>query len=128
MIVKNWFELIKRAGIAPTVVHDEEQYPAELARLCELVAAAAEAREQAALRQLDRIRAISQENYDKLNGWMHACLAAEAQRDALLAALEKFMDAHEECTDFDGYTAQIVSMGDYHEAQDAIAIVKGGAA
>ena len=38
--MKNWFELIKRAGIAPTVVHDEEQYPAELVRLCELVAAA----------------------------------------------------------------------------------------
>lgn len=50
------------------------------------------------------------------------------QRDALLAALEKFMDAHEECSDFDGYTAQIVSMDDYHEAQDTITSVKGGAA
>ena len=46
-------------------------------------------------------------------------------RDELLLALEKFMDAHEECTDFDGFTAQIVSMDDYHEAQDTITRVKG---
>ena len=47
------------------------------------------------------------------------------QRDELLAALERFMDSHEECTDFDGFTAQIVSMADYHQAQEAIASVKG---
>ena len=47
------------------------------------------------------------------------------QRDELLAALERFMDSHEECTDFDGFTAQIVSMDDYHQAQEAIARVKG---
>ena len=46
------------------------------------------------------------------------------QRDELLAALERFMDSHEECTDFDGSTAQIVSMDDYHQAQEAIASVK----
>ena len=46
------------------------------------------------------------------------------QRDELLAALERFMDSHEECTDFDGFTAQIVSMDDYHQAQDAIARAK----
>ena len=46
------------------------------------------------------------------------------QRDELLAALERFMDSHEECTDFDGFTAQIVSMADYHQAQEAIASVK----
>ena len=50
------------------------------------------------------------------------------QRDELLAAFEKFMDAHEECADFDGFTAQIVSMDDYHEAQEAIERAKGGAA
>ena len=49
---------------------------------------------------------------------------AEKQRDELLAALERFMDSHEECTDFDGFTAQIVSMADYHQAQEAIARVK----
>ena len=48
----------------------------------------------------------------------------EKQRDELLAALERFMDSHEECTDFDGFTAQIVSMDDYHQAQEAIASVK----
>lgn len=47
------------------------------------------------------------------------------QRDELLAALEKFMASHEECTDFDGFTAQIVSMDDYHEAQEAIERAKG---
>lgn len=46
------------------------------------------------------------------------------QRDDLLDAFEKFMDSHEECIDFDGFTAQIVSMDDYHEAQEAIAAVK----
>ena len=47
------------------------------------------------------------------------------QRDKLLAALERFMASHEECTDFDGFTAQIVSMADYHQAQEDIASVKG---
>ena len=47
------------------------------------------------------------------------------QRDELLAALERFMDSHEECTDFDGFTAQIVSMADYHQAQEAITRAKG---
>ena len=47
------------------------------------------------------------------------------QRDELLAALERFMDSHEECTDFDGFAAQIVSMADYHQAQEAIASMKG---
>ena len=50
---------------------------------------------------------------------------AEKQRDELLAAFERFMDSHEECTDFDGFTAQIVSMADYHQAQEAIESLKG---
>lgn len=49
----------------------------------------------------------------------------EQQRDELLAELQRFMDSHEECTDFDGFTAQIVSMADYHQAQEAIARAKG---
>ena len=49
----------------------------------------------------------------------------EKQRDELLAELERLMDSHEECTDFDGFTAQIVSMADYHQAQEAIESVKG---
>ena len=49
----------------------------------------------------------------------------EKQRDELLAELQRFMDSHEECTDFDGFTAQIVSMADYHQAQEAIASSKG---
>lgn len=57
-----------------------------------------------------------------------AVLEIIKQRDDLLAALERFMDSHEECTDFDGFAAQIVSMADYHQAQEAIESVKGGAA
>ena len=47
------------------------------------------------------------------------------QRDELLAALERFMDSHEECTDFGGFTARIVSMGDYHKLMEAVARAKG---
>ena len=35
-------------------------------------------------------------------------------------ALSLFLDSHEECTDFDGFTAQIVSMDDYHSAQESL--------
>lgn len=54
-----------------------------------------------------------------------AILELIAQRDALLTALERFIDSHEECTDFDGFTAQIVCMDDYHEAQEALTTAKG---
>lgn len=37
--------------------------------------------------ELTRVRSVSQENFDKLNGWMAACLAAEKQRDQLLTAI-----------------------------------------
>jgi DNA-binding transcriptional MerR regulator len=47
------------------------------------------------------------------------------QNAELLKALETFIDSHEECTDFDGFTAQIVSMDEYHEAQEAIASAEG---
>ena len=50
-----------------------------------------------------------------------AQLAAEQLNNKLLRdALGKLLDSHEECTDFDGFTAQIVSMDDYHEAQEAL--------
>ena len=44
----------------------------------------------------------------------------QKQRDELLSAFQKFVDSHEECLDFDGFTAQIVSLDDYHEAQEII--------
>ena len=62
-----------------------------------------------------------------LDAAISAAEEAIRQRDELLAALEKFMDSHEECADFDGFTAQIVSVDDYHEAQEAIERAKGGA-
>jgi len=50
-----------------------------------------------------------------------------AEKDKLLLlakeALEKFIDSHEECSDADEYTAQMVSMDDYHEAQEALAAI-----
>ena len=52
----------------------------------------------------------------------NAALELEVAR--LRNALETFIAEHEECTDFDGFTAQIVSMDDYHQAQEAIASVK----
>lgn len=62
-----------------------------------------------------------------------AYLHGQADRNQQLAAkaltiktmrtvLENFIDSHEECTDFDGFTAQIVSIDDYHEAQEALAL------
>ena len=51
--------------------------------------------------------------------------ALELEVVRLRNALETFIAEHEECTDFDGFTAQIVSMADYHQAQETIASVKG---
>ena len=57
---------------------------------------------------------------------LHQQLTAEQHKvKVLVDALERFIDSHEECTDFDGFTAQITSMEDYHEAQEALATVKG---
>ena len=70
------------------------------------------------LKQLDELQ-------KQLTDARNALLREGMQRDELLAALERFMDSHEECTDFDGFAAQIVSMADYHQAQEAIASVKG---
>lgn len=69
------------------------------------------------LKQLDELQ-------KQLTDARNALLREGMQRDELLAALERFMDSHEECTDFDGFAAQIVSMADYHQAQEAIASVK----
>lgn len=69
--------------------------------------------------------AILQDVADLCEEAERSFIAVTKQRDELLAALERFMDSHEECTDFDGFTAQIVSMADYHQAQEAIASVKG---
>lgn len=50
-------------------------------------------------------------------------LAAQALRiKTMRAVLENFIDSHEECTDLDGFTAQIVSMDDYHEAQEPLSL------
>ena len=82
------------------------------------------------LKRLRHIAGLDAENYGALPEdaaeWKAADLieTITKQRDELLASLERFMDSHEECTDFDGFTAQIVSMADYHQAQEAIASVK----
>ena len=54
-------------------------------------------------------------------------LALQAALAAKDVELKRFLDSHEECTDFDGFTAQIVSLDDYHEAQEALDIKPGDA-
>ena len=77
------------------------------------------------LKRLRHIAGLDAENYGALPEdaaeWKAADLieTITKQRDELLDALERFMDSHEECTDFDGFAAQIVSMADYHQAQEA---------
>ena len=56
------------------------------------------------------------------NEQLRAELSAQAEQIKVAReAWNRFMDSHEECTDFDGFTAQIVSMDDYYEAQEALA-------
>lgn len=48
-------------------------------------------------------------------------LAAEQAKNVeLREEFQSFIDSHEECEDFDGFTAQIVSMDDYHSATGAL--------
>lgn len=54
---------------------------------------------------------------------LHQQLAeCQATNGKLRSDMSLFLDSHEECEDFDGFTAQIVSMDDYHKAQDALAL------
>jgi len=46
----------------------------------------------------------------------------QATNGKLRSDMSLFLDSHEECEDFDGFTAQIVSIDDYHKAQEALAI------
>lgn len=48
-------------------------------------------------------------------------LAAEqAKNMEMRKEFQSFIDSHEECEDFDGFTAQIVSMDDYHSATGSL--------
>ena len=40
-----------------------------------------------AIQQRDYLDALAKEYFEKLNGWQSACIAAEKQRDELLAAM-----------------------------------------
>ena len=66
--------------------------------------------------------ASDQEDYDLLYTTPQPDRTAELEAEVmrLRDALGKLLDSHEECTDFDGFAAQIVSMDDYHEAQEAL--------
>ena len=63
---------------------------------------------------------IKDKEIETLHQQLAASQAREKQRDELLSAFQKFVDSHEECFDFDGFTAQIVTQDDYHEACEAI--------
>ena len=69
-------------------------------------------------------KASCEEDMAVLNQRIAELQAAIVAKDE---AMEKFLDSHEECTDFDGFTAQIVSLDDYHEAQEALALKPGDA-
>lgn len=48
-------------------------------------------------------------------------LAAEQAKNVeMRKEFQSFIDSHEECEDFDGFTAQIVSMDDYHSATGSL--------
>lgn len=52
---------------------------------------------------------------------LRAKLAAEqAKNVGLREKVQKFIDSLEECTDFEGFTAYIATMDDYHEAVEAL--------
>ena len=54
-----------------------------------------------------------------------ALAATVEQRDDLMVAAETIEINAEECLDFDGYTAILVPIDDYHKLMEAIASVKG---
>lgn len=47
----------------------------------------------------------------------------EAKNVVLREEFQAFVDSHEECLDFDGFTAHIVGMDDYHSAVGALEAV-----
>lgn len=47
------------------------------------------------------------------------------QRDELLAAFARFLDNHQECRDADDWVATMVSLDEYHAAQEVFDKVKG---
>ena len=71
--------------------------------------------------QKERLQQITdfgqyQEAHEQLSAANQQIAAQALTIKTMRSVLEKFLDSHEECTDFDGFTAQIVSMDDYHEA------------
>lgn len=103
--------IIQRMGIG---IKDKDRLIAQLVRDAEMYGPNKLAIEKQAWVMADSVREIRE---------LRDQLAAQALTiKTMREALEKFIDSHEECTDFDGFTAQIVSMDDYHEAQEAISL------
>jgi len=46
----------------------------------------------------------------------------QAYSAKLRKTFNKFIDSHEECSDVDEYIAQVVSMDNYHEAQEVLSL------
>ena len=103
--------IIQRMGIG---IKDKDRLIAQLVRDAEMYGPNKLAIEKQAWVMADSVREIRE---------LRDQLAAQALTiKTMREALEKFIDSHEECTDFDGFTAQVVSMDDYHKAQEAISI------
>ena len=78
-------------------------------------------------RQLDAANSLIRTYREEWKVLKRQAVELQAALAAKDEAMKKFLDSHEECTDFDGFTAQIVSLDDYHEAQEALAIKPGDA-
>lgn len=72
--------------------------------------------------QLAESQADLQKVTEQKNAMWFSLAVCQATNEKLRSDMSLFLDSHEECEDFDGFTAQIVSMDDYHKAQEALAI------
>lgn len=64
----------------------------------------------------ERLNAISEENFGKLNGWMQGCIAAEKERDSLLVTLKTLIPLQNLCEPAGRQSLEII--------EDAIASAK----
>lgn len=72
---------------------------------------------EAALEGLDNLFEYSERLYDRPYNVLKQFIE---ESDKIKKSLELFLDCHEECTDFDGWSAFMVSMDDYHNAAEVL--------
>lgn len=72
--------------------------------------------------QLAESQADLQKVTEQKNAMWFSLAECQATNGKLRSDMRLFLASHEECEDFDGFTAQIVSMDDYHKAQEVLAL------